>query len=145
MLSTKGLEAIATRPNRAVGLPILKEETEQAVLVKIVKLSDRRLYSVPSNEIYGLLKAASDGISEQDAAPSKRTDDARQADGRSAVPERSDGGDGLPRRHRDDRPRNDHGAVDRRRPGHDSARGAVDGNTTGVPSIGWRTIVTVAP
>jgi len=67
MLTESELEAIATRLNHAIDLPLLKEGTEQIVFVKIVKLIDRFLYGVLPNEIYQLIKVVSDGISEQDA------------------------------------------------------------------------------
>ncbi|MFC2077888.1 hypothetical protein ACFLTM_03690 [Candidatus Bipolaricaulota bacterium] len=67
MLTEKELEAIATRLNSAIDLPLLKEGTEQIIFVKIVKLIDGFLYGVLPNEIYELAHAASDGISEQDA------------------------------------------------------------------------------
>jgi hypothetical protein len=68
MLTEAELETIATRLNNAIDLPIMNEKTEQIVFVKIVKLIDRFLYSVLPNEIYELIRVASDGISEQDAA-----------------------------------------------------------------------------
>jgi len=67
MLTEAELEAIATRLNNAIDLPIMNEKTEQIVFVKIVKLIDRFLYGVLPNEIYELIRVVSDGISEQDA------------------------------------------------------------------------------
>lgn len=67
MLTEKELEAIATKLNHVIDLPLIKEGTEQIIFVKIVKLIDQFLYGVLPNEIYELIRVASDGISEQDA------------------------------------------------------------------------------
>jgi len=67
MLTKAEAEAIASKLNKVINLPILKEEAEQIILVKIVKRIDRFLYDVLPNEIYEMIRVASDGISEKDA------------------------------------------------------------------------------
>jgi hypothetical protein len=67
MLTQKEVEAIATKLNKVINLPILKEDREQIIFVKIVKQIDRFLYGVLPNELYELIRVASDGISEKDA------------------------------------------------------------------------------
>ncbi len=67
LLSIQELEAIASRLNEKINIPFLSEEQEQVVLVKIVKQIDRYLYSVLPNEVYQMVKDASDGISEEEA------------------------------------------------------------------------------
>ena len=67
MLTQAEVEAIATKLNKVINLPILKEDKEQIIFVKIVKQIDRFLYGVLPNEIYELIRVASDGISEKDA------------------------------------------------------------------------------
>jgi len=66
MLTQKEVEAIATKLNHVINLPLLNEKREQIVFVKIVKQVDMFLYRVLPNEIYELIRVASDGISEQD-------------------------------------------------------------------------------
>lgn len=67
MLTQKEVEAIATKLNQVINLPILKENREQIIFVKIVKQIDRFLYGVLPNELYELIRVASDGITEKDA------------------------------------------------------------------------------
>lgn len=67
MLTQKEVEAIATKLNKVINLPILKEDREQIIFVKIVKQIDRFLYGVLPNELYELIRVVSDGISEKDA------------------------------------------------------------------------------
>ncbi len=67
LLSIQELEAIASRLNEKINIPFLSEEQEQVVLVKIIKQIDRYLYSVLPNEVYQMVKDASDGISEEEA------------------------------------------------------------------------------
>jgi hypothetical protein len=67
MLSDKEVEHLATKLNQAVNVPILKEGTEQTLLVKMVKLVDRYLYNSLPNEYYRLVKEATDGIDEDEA------------------------------------------------------------------------------
>ena len=67
MLTQKEVEAIATKLNKVINLPILKEEKEQIIFVKIVKQIDMFLYGVLPNEIYELIRVASDGITDKDA------------------------------------------------------------------------------
>lgn len=67
MLTKAEVEAIATKLNKVINLPILKEDREQIIIVKIIRQIDMFLYRVLPNEIYELIRVASDGISEKDA------------------------------------------------------------------------------
>ncbi len=67
MLTPKQLELLASRVNAMVNIPYLNEEQEQKVLVKAVRAVDLFLYDQLPNEIYGLIKDASDGISQEEA------------------------------------------------------------------------------
>lgn len=67
MLSDIEVEALATMVNAKVNIPYIKEGTEQTILVKTVKKFDRLLYKNLPNELYGLVKDSSDGISDSDA------------------------------------------------------------------------------
>ncbi len=67
MLSADEVEALATKLNEKIDIPYIKEGTEQTIMVKIVKKIDRLLYRKLPNEIYGLVKNSSDGISDEDA------------------------------------------------------------------------------
>jgi len=67
MLSADEVEALATKLNEKIDIPYIREGTEQMIMVKIVKKIDRLLYRKLPNEIYGLVKNASDGISDEDA------------------------------------------------------------------------------
>ena len=60
-------EAIATKPNHAINLPILGEEKEQIVFYKIVKKIDEFLYAVLPNEIYELIRVLDGGIEPHEA------------------------------------------------------------------------------
>lgn len=67
MLSMQELEAVASKLNEHINIPLVSEEQEQVVLVKIVKQIDRFLYTVLPNEVYELVKVAHDGISNEEA------------------------------------------------------------------------------
>ncbi|MBR8843059.1 MULTISPECIES: hypothetical protein [Pseudoalteromonas] len=67
MLSDEEIEVLATKLNEKINIPFIKEGTEQTIFVKIVKLVDRLLYQNLPNELYGLVKDTSDGISDEDA------------------------------------------------------------------------------
>jgi hypothetical protein len=67
MLTQAEAEAIATKLNHSINLPILGEEKEQIVFCKIVKKIDEFLYSVLPNEIYGLIRIAEGGIDPHEA------------------------------------------------------------------------------
>ncbi len=67
MLSADEVEVLATKLNEKIDIPYIKEGTEQTIMVKIVKKIDRLLYRKLPNEIYGLVKNSSDGISDEDA------------------------------------------------------------------------------
>ncbi len=67
MLNVDEVEALATKLNAKIDIPYIKEGTEQTIMVKIVKKIDRLLYRKLPNEIYGLVKNSSDGISDEDA------------------------------------------------------------------------------
>lgn len=67
MLSDIEVEALATMVNAKVNIPYIKEGTEQTILVKTVKKFDQLLYKNLPNELYGLVKDSSDGISDSDA------------------------------------------------------------------------------
>lgn len=67
MLSDNEVEAMASKLNAKIDIPYIKEGTEQTIMVKIVRKIDRLLYQKLPNEIYGLVKRVSDGISDDDA------------------------------------------------------------------------------
>ena len=67
MLTSEEAEILASKLNERVNIPFFEEQTEQIVLVKIVKLIDRALYKVLPNELYALAKSAADGITAQEA------------------------------------------------------------------------------
>lgn len=67
MLNDEEVEALASKLNEKIDIPFIKEGTEQTIFVKIVKKFDRILYKNLPNELYGLVKDASDGISDEDA------------------------------------------------------------------------------
>jgi 2-oxo-4-hydroxy-4-carboxy--5-ureidoimidazoline (OHCU) decarboxylase len=67
MLNDEEVEALATRLNKKINIPFIKEGTEQTILVKIVKKFDRILYRNLPNELYGLVKNSADGISDEEA------------------------------------------------------------------------------
>ncbi len=64
MLSDAEVEHPAAKLNKKVDVPFLKEGTEHIILAKIVKKVDRYLYNALPNELYGLIKVATDGLSE---------------------------------------------------------------------------------
>jgi len=66
MLSDAEVEILATKLNERIDIPFLKEGTEQRVLVKIVKIVDRYLYKSLPNELYGLIKVSTDGLSDDE-------------------------------------------------------------------------------
>ncbi len=67
MLDQEEVEVIASLLNRKINLPFVSEDSEQIVFVKLVKLIDSILYASLPNEIYELVKIASDGISPEEA------------------------------------------------------------------------------
>lgn len=67
MLDDFEVEILASKLNDNINLPFISEGTEQIIFVKIVKKFDRLLYENLPNELYGLVKNASDGISDEDA------------------------------------------------------------------------------
>ncbi|AFU98366.1 hypothetical protein [Simiduia agarivorans] len=67
MLSPEEVEVLATKLNEKINIPFIKEGTEKVIFVKTVKLVDRLLYQSLPNELYGLVKNSSDGISDKDA------------------------------------------------------------------------------
>jgi len=67
MLSEKEVEALAAKLNEKIDLPFIVEGTEQVIFVKTVRNFDRLLYQNIPNELYGLVKTTSDGISDKDA------------------------------------------------------------------------------
>ena len=67
MLDDDEVEALATKLNEQINIPFIAEGTEQTIFVKIVRNFDRILYDNLPNELYGLIKNASDGISDKDA------------------------------------------------------------------------------
>ncbi len=67
MFSDEEVEHLATRLNKIIDIPFIKEGTEQTILVKIVRKVDRLLYRKLPNEMYGLVKRVNDGISDEDA------------------------------------------------------------------------------
>lgn len=67
MLSDAEVEALASELNEKVNIPFIGEGTEQTILVKIVRKFDRLLYENLPNELYGLVKSSSDGISDGEA------------------------------------------------------------------------------
>ncbi len=67
MLSAEEVEALASKLNAKIDLPFIVEGTEQVIFVKTVRIFDRLLYQNIPNELYGLIKTTSDGISDKDA------------------------------------------------------------------------------
>ncbi|WP_156820900.1 hypothetical protein [Dasania marina] len=67
MLTDEEVEILASKLNDKIDIPFIKEGTEQTIFVKTVKKADRLLYQSLPNEIYGLVKNISDGISDSDA------------------------------------------------------------------------------
>ena len=67
MLSAEEVEVLASKLNKKIDLPFITEGTEQIIFVKTVKVFDRLLYQNIPNELYGLIKNTSDGISDKDA------------------------------------------------------------------------------
>ena len=66
MLSDAEVEYLAAKLNEKVDVPFLKEGTEHRILAKIVKIVDRYLYKSLPNELYGLIKVATDGLSDNE-------------------------------------------------------------------------------
>ena len=64
MLSDAEIEHLAAKLNEKVDVPFLKEGSEHRILAKIVKKVDRYLYKSLPNELYGLIKVATDGLSD---------------------------------------------------------------------------------
>ena len=67
MLTQAEAEAIATKLNYAINIPLIGEEKEQVIFYKIVKKIDEFLYQVLPNEIYGLIRIAEGGIDAHEA------------------------------------------------------------------------------
>ena len=67
MLSAEEVEVLASKLNKKIDLPFITEGTEQIIFVKTVKVFDRLLHQNIPNELYGLIKNTSDGISDKDA------------------------------------------------------------------------------
>lgn len=67
MLSDEEVEVLASKLNEKIDLPFIAEGTEQTIFVKTVRIFDRLLYQTIPNELYGLIKDATDGISDKDA------------------------------------------------------------------------------
>lgn len=68
MLTDGEINAIAQKVNKVINLPLINEEKEFIVFVKLIKLIDTQLYKLLPNEYYELIKDASDGISKEEAA-----------------------------------------------------------------------------
>ena len=68
MLTDAQINALAQKVNTAINLPILSEEKEFIIFVKIIKWIDRKLYDILPNEYYELVNNATDGISKEEAA-----------------------------------------------------------------------------
>ena len=66
MLSDAEIEHLAAKLNEKVDVSFLKEGTEYIILAKIVKKVDRYLYNALPNELYGLIKVATDGLSDDE-------------------------------------------------------------------------------
>jgi len=66
MLTDEETEILASRLNKEINIPFVKEGTEQTIFVKTVKKADRLLYQSLPNELYSLVKSTSDGISDAD-------------------------------------------------------------------------------
>jgi len=67
MLTDSEANALAIKVNNAINLPILDEEKEFVVFVKVIKFIDKKLYEILPNEYYELIKDASNGISKEEA------------------------------------------------------------------------------
>jgi hypothetical protein len=67
MLTDAEVLAIASKLNRVVNVPLLKEASELVVFSKIVRRIDRALYKALPNEYYELVRNVSDGISPAEA------------------------------------------------------------------------------
>ena len=66
-LTKDQLERIATELNGKIDVPLISEETEKKILVKIIKKVDRFLYDNLPNEIYDLIRSTEDGINDKEA------------------------------------------------------------------------------
>ncbi len=67
MLTDAEVNALAQKVNMVINLPILNEEKEFVVFVKIIKWIDQKLYEILPNEYYELINDATDGISKDEA------------------------------------------------------------------------------
>lgn len=68
MLTPEELMKLASKLNEHIDIPFIQDEKkEEIILVKSIKQIDRFLYSVLPNEIYELIRNATDGISDADA------------------------------------------------------------------------------
>lgn len=67
MLSEEEIEHLATELNKTFDIPFIPEGAEQTILAKLVRKTDRYLYSILPNEVYELIKSSEEGLSEEDA------------------------------------------------------------------------------
>lgn len=67
MLTVEEVGYLATQLNAKINLPFANEKTEQKIYIKFVTKVDRLLYESLPNELYGLIKDSTDGISEEEA------------------------------------------------------------------------------
>lgn len=67
MLNDEEILYFASKLNDEINIPFVREEKEEKIFVKIVKKIDRFLYQNLPNELYGLVKITSDGISKKEA------------------------------------------------------------------------------
>ncbi|NQU53153.1 MAG: hypothetical protein HQ522_11515 [Bacteroidetes bacterium] len=68
MLSDEETNALAQKVNKAINLPLIGEEKEFIVFVKVIKWIDQKLYGLLPNEYYRLVKDSTNGISKEEAA-----------------------------------------------------------------------------
>lgn len=67
MLTVSEVNALAKKVNLSINLPLLGEEKEFIVYVKIIKWIDKKLYQLLPNEYYELVNNTADGISKKEA------------------------------------------------------------------------------
>ena len=67
MLTDEEVNALANKLNNTINIPILSEEKEFIVFVKLIRWVDRQLYALLPNEIYKLVHDSHDGISREEA------------------------------------------------------------------------------
>ncbi len=61
------VESLAKKVNKEINFPIIGEEREGKILVKIIVKVDNFLYDNLPNEIYDLFRSLKDGISQEEA------------------------------------------------------------------------------